>query len=176
GMIPPAQVLSRGCRALSSSSAPAASAGAHIARRSAVAAPAGPAPTMIASRRSTTPSVAKRGRPRQRSRAREQTLSGHVVHLQPDAVRILEEHRVISRRPRAVLGRMHDGRPELADELVGRIDVRALARPEAEMVQPDTTLHEALSLVRLLGRRDAYRGAAADAVEEHLRVEHGLQP
>ena len=71
-------------------------------------------------------------------------MPGHVVHLQPDAVRILEEDGVVSRRPGSVLGRVDDRGAEIAHQRVHGIDVGALARPEAQVVQPDATLDEPL--------------------------------
>src|SRR5262245_32056770 len=71
GITPPAHVLSRGWRAFSRSTAFAASAGSRSASRSAVAAPAGPDPTMINDRRSTSALCsAGRGRLPPRSRRR----------------------------------------------------------------------------------------------------------
>jgi hypothetical protein len=54
-MTPPAQVLSRGMDGALEDRRPAASAGSRAAMPSAVAAPAGPEPTMMISRRSTPP-------------------------------------------------------------------------------------------------------------------------
>ena len=65
--------------------------------------------------------------------------------------------------------------PSRQREVVHRIDVGPLACPEAEVVQADTSLHEALAAYAASRRRDAERGATADAVEELVDVEHRLQ-
>ena len=74
----------------------------------------------------------------------EVTLAGHVVHLDADAVGILEQHRVVARgelRPSS--GGWTMSRRELVDEeAVDRVDVLAAARAEAEVVQPGAVLVE----------------------------------
>src|SRR5678815_3849481 len=72
----------------------------------------------------------------------EVALAGNVVHLDADAVGVLEEQRVVPRRElRAALGRVHDVRPELVhDEAVDRVDVLAAPRAEAEVMQPRAVL------------------------------------
>lgn len=60
-MTPPAQVLSRGWYAFSSITVRAASAGSRAARRRAVAAPAGPEPTITTSCRSIRPASSATG-------------------------------------------------------------------------------------------------------------------
>ena len=72
----------------------------------------------------------------------EEALSRDVVHLEPDAVGVLEQHRVVARRPRRVLRRMHDLGAHLAQVRVQAIDVLAGAGAEAEVVEPDPGLDE----------------------------------
>jgi hypothetical protein len=55
-------------------------------------------------------------------------LAGDVVSLEPYAVWILEQHRIITFGPRPFLRRVDDARAD-EQELVQRIDVGA-ARPE----------------------------------------------
>src|SRR5262245_21953205 len=104
----------------------------------------------------------------------EQPAARDEVHLEADPVGVLEEDRVVAGRPRARLGGLHDVRPDLAGEGVRRVDVLAGARAEADVVEPDASLVEALAGVLRRGRAQAEGRAAADAVVEAVRVEHGL--
>ena len=72
-------------------------------------------------------------------------LARHEVHLDPDAVRILEQHRVIARRPAAFLGRVHDGRAHLDQHAVQLVYVLAPARAEAEVMEAGTALVKAVA-------------------------------
>ena len=76
-----------------------------------------------------------------------------MVDLQPDAVGILEQQRIISRRPLVLARRADDGGAERAEEAVQFVDVGALAGAEAEMMQADALLLEVRS--RVFGRRRA---------------------
>src|SRR5262249_14113157 len=53
----------------------------------------------------------------------EVTRARHEVHLEPDSIRVFEEQRVVTGRPRAVFGRVHDRRADLAQQHVHRLDV-----------------------------------------------------
>ena len=92
------------------------------------------------------------------SASREQTLAGHVIDLEPDAVGILEQHRVISRRPRTLLRRMHDLRADRFEEKINLIDVAMLARAQTHMMQPDAALLEFLRAIRVVAAHDSHRG------------------
>jgi hypothetical protein len=65
-----------------------------------------------------------------------------MIELQPDAVGILEQNRMISRRPLILARRANDICAELLQKTVQFIDVGALAGAEAEMMQADTLLLE----------------------------------
>ena len=60
-----------------------------------------------------------------------------MIELKPDPIRILEQYRVISRRPLILARRADDPGVERAEEGVQFVDVGALAGAEAEMVQAD---------------------------------------
>src|SRR5258707_9066060 len=76
--------------------------------------------------------------------SRQQSLPRHVIHLKPDAVGILEQHRVIPRRPWAVFRRMHDLCADRFQKAVNLIDVAALARAQTYVMQSDAPLLEFL--------------------------------
>ena len=59
---------------------------------------------------------------------------------------------------------MNDRRAELLDEFVACVDVAPLARAEAQMVQADTLLNEALAALLRVRGGDADGRPAADAV------------
>src|SRR5262245_39820808 len=71
-------------------------------------------------------------------------LSRPVVHLDANAVRILEQHGVVARRElRSLFGRVDDARLELIDQkTIDRIDVLATTGAKAEMMQAGTVLVE----------------------------------
>src|SRR5262245_42822929 len=104
----------------------------------------------------------------------EQPAARDEVHLETDPVRVLEEHRVVAGRPRAGLGRLHDVCADLAGEGVRGVDVLAGARAEADVVEPDAALVEALAGVLRRGGAQAEGRPPADAVVEALRVEDRL--
>ena len=74
----------------------------------------------------------------------EQAFARNVIDLQPDAIRVLEQHRIIARRKFVLLRRVNDARADLFQELVRRVDVGALARPETMVMQADRALPESL--------------------------------
>ncbi len=85
----------------------------------------------------------------------EMALARHVVHLDPDAVGILEEDRVVAGRELRQLGRMDDVGLELVDEeAMDLVDVLAAAGAKAEMVEPGAILVEATA-VAVLGEPPA---------------------
>ena len=65
-----------------------------------------------------------------------------MIELKPDAIRVLEQDRVISRRPLILARRANDLGAKRLEEAVQFIDVGALAGTEAEMMQSDTLLLE----------------------------------
>ena len=83
-----------------------------------------------------------------------------MIYFEPDAVGILEQHRIISRRPRAVLRRMHDRRADRFQKAVNLIDVATLAvthRYLASQIGPDAG-YRALSVQVLADGRLALLG------------------
>src|SRR6476660_4349154 len=98
-------------------------------------------------------------------RSRQQPLSRNMVELQPYSVGILEQQRIISRRPLILARRANDGHAERTQEAVQFIDVGTLAGAKAKMVQANAVLLERSSCM-LGGRRvDPDRGTPADAVK-----------
>src|SRR5262249_38966987 len=80
----------------------------------------------------------------------QEPLAGNVVYLQPNTVWILEQQRVIAGRPGAIFGRVNDPGAHLLQEGKRRVHVRALARPEAHMVESNAGLNEPLAPVFLI--------------------------
>jgi hypothetical protein len=70
---------------------------------------------------------------------------------------------------------MHDLGADAHQELVQPVDVGALARAEAEMMETDAELREALAPERVLALHDADGGASADAVQHAVRVDHRVE-
>ena len=91
-----------------------------------------------------------------RSAARDlsqQPLPRHMIELQPDAIGIFEQDRIISRRPLILARRADDLRAERLEKAVQFVDVGALAGAEAEMMQTDTLLLECRAfMLRLTAR------------------------
>src|ERR1700722_20215521 len=98
-----------------------------------------------------------------------------MIELQPDAVGVLEQQRIVAGRPIVFARRADDVDAERTEEAVQFVDVGALAGAEAEMMQADATLRESGSGVFGRGPTDTERGASADAVEEFIAVDHRLQ-
>jgi hypothetical protein len=65
-----------------------------------------------------------------------------MVELEPDAVGILEQNRIISRRPLVLARRADDSGAERQKEGMQFIDIGALAGAETEVVQADALLLE----------------------------------
>ena len=65
-----------------------------------------------------------------------------MIELQPDAVGILEQDRIISRRPLILARRADDLCAKRLEKTVQFIDVGTLAGAEAEVMQSDTLLLE----------------------------------
>jgi hypothetical protein len=65
-----------------------------------------------------------------------------MIELQPDAIGIFEQNRVIPRRPLVLARRADDFCAERRQKIVQFVDVGALAGAEAEMMQTDTLLFE----------------------------------
>src|SRR5208282_3222395 len=106
----------------------------------------------------------------------EQSLAGHVIYFNPDSVGILEQHRIISRRPWAVFRRMDDLRTGFLQEPEDLVYVAALACSQAYVMEPDSALYEAPAAVFRFGRYNSDRGASADVVVKLLALHHRLQP
>ena len=65
-----------------------------------------------------------------------------MVELQPYSVGILEQQRVISRRPLILARRANDPHTQRTQEAVQLVNVGALAGAKAQMVQADAILLE----------------------------------
>src|SRR5436309_14827491 len=65
----------------------------------------------------------------------QKTFARNVVELQPDAVGILEQQRIISRRPLVLARGADDVRSKRDYEVVQFVDVGELAGAEIQMVQ-----------------------------------------
>jgi hypothetical protein len=65
-----------------------------------------------------------------------------MVELEPDAVGVLEQNRIISRGPLILARGADDFRAERLEKAVQPIDVGALAGAEAQVMQADTLLLE----------------------------------
>src|SRR4051794_2288344 len=99
-----------------------------------------------------------------------------MVELEPDAVGVFEQDRIISRRPLILTRRADDLRTERLEKAVQLVDVGALAGAEAEMMQTDALLFERRAFMFGGRRTDADRGTAADAIIGRLGVDHRFQP
>src|SRR4051812_2080719 len=106
----------------------------------------------------------------------QQPLPRHVIELEPDAVGILEQQRIISGRPLVLARRANDLGAERAEEAVQLVDVGALAGAEAQMMQADALLRERGAGMLGRWRADPDRGPSADAVIGGVGVDHRLQP
>src|ERR1700720_3780527 len=65
---------------------------------------------------------------------RENPLAGDIIDLDPRTDGILEQHRIISRRPGTSLRHMHDLGFLLAQKREDLVDILAASRTEAEMM------------------------------------------
>src|SRR5437879_4312863 len=108
--------------------------------------------------------------------SRQQTLTRHVINLNTNAIGILEQHRVIPRRPRPSLRRMHNLRADRLQEAVYLVNVAAFPRAQANVMQPDSPLLKTLPPIRVLASRDTHRSPSADAVEHVLAPNHRRHP
>jgi hypothetical protein len=70
-----------------------------------------------------------------------------MIELEPDAIRVLEQNRIVSRRPLILAWRANDLGAERLQEAMQLVDIGALAGAEAEMVQADTLLLECSAFV-----------------------------
>jgi len=109
-------------------------------------------------------------------RSAQKPLSRNMVELQPDAVGIFEQQRIISRRPLILARRANDRHTERTQEAVQLVNVGALAGTKTQMMQADAILLERRAGV--LGRRRSDRdcGATADAIIDGVGVDDRLQP
>ena len=72
----------------------------------------------------------------------EISAAGNEHAFDADAVGILEQHGIISRRPGAAFRRAHDLGAEIGHRGMQRIDVLPRAQAEAEMMEADAPLVE----------------------------------
>ena len=91
----------------------------------------------------------------------EHALARHEIDLQPHAVGVLEQDRIISRRPAILLRRADDRRAQRLHEGMGLVDVFPGPGAEADMVQAHAPLDEPLALVFWRGRRHREAGPPA---------------
>ena len=108
--------------------------------------------------------------------SRQQPLARNMVDLQPDADGILEQQRVVSRRPLILARRANDAHAERAQKSVQLVDVGALAGTKAQMVQADALLLECGTGMLGRWRADPDGRASADAVIGGVGVDDRLQP
>src|ERR1700678_886064 len=71
---------------------------------------------------------------------------------------------------------MHDLRTDRFQEAVDLVDIAALARAQAYVVQPDAPLLESLRAKRVVAAHYSNRGPSADAVEHLLAAHDRLEP
>src|SRR6202020_747483 len=76
---------------------------------------------------------------------REQAFARNVIDLQPDAVGILEQHRIITGRKSVLLRHVNDARADFFQELMRLVDIGALAGAKAMVMQSDRALPESLA-------------------------------
>src|SRR5947199_10463358 len=108
------------------------------------------------------------------SASRQKTFARNVVELQPDAVGILEQQRIISRCPLVLARRADDFRSKRDYEVVQFIDVGALAGAETQMVQTDAILLECRPGVSGQRPADPYRASSAESVILHVSADYRL--
>ena len=104
-------------------------------------------------------------------------LSGHVVYFDPYAVRIFEEHGVVSRREVSVFGLVNDLRRLLGGhEFVNLVDIPSLARSKTQMVKTGSVLIESGAI--LARRRSSNQNpcTAPDAVDNAFAPNQRLHP
>src|ERR1700674_1453114 len=75
-------------------------------------------------------------------RSTQKPLSRNMVELQPDAVRIFEQQRIISRRPLILARRANDRHTERTQKAVQFVNVGALAGAKTQMLQAAPVLLE----------------------------------
>ena len=79
-----------------------------------------------------------------RKALREEPFSGDVVDLQADPIGVLKKYGIVPRRPQPLFGRVDYAGTDADEEVVHGVDVRPFARAEADVVEPDAELNEAL--------------------------------
>src|SRR5439155_16845988 len=99
-----------------------------------------------------------------------------MVQLKPDPIGILEQQRVISRRPLVLARRADDFCADRIEESMQLVDIGALTGAEAEMMQADALLLERCAGV--LGRRRADPDCrpSSHTVIRRLGIDYRLQP
>src|SRR5262249_42773558 len=101
----------------------------------------------------------------------EHAFAGHVIELEANPRRIFKQDRIIARRPGALLWRTDDGDVLRLEKGMDLVEILAAATAEADMMQPDAALVEALARMFRIARADADRRPPADEVEKFLSVE-----
>jgi hypothetical protein len=104
----------------------------------------------------------------------EHSLSRDVIDLEPDAIRILEQYRVVSGHPSGLLGRMNDAGSEPDHKRMDRVDILAVSRPKTYVMQSAPALIEPVPGRVIGGRPETHRGAPSDEVEVDFRI-HNLR-
>src|SRR6202012_3464877 len=105
----------------------------------------------------------------------EQAFSRNVIDLQPCAVGILEQHRIVTRRKTVLLRRVHDAGADPFQEFMRLVYIGALARSETMVMQSDRALPEALPGIFRCRSMNSEPGPPAAAIERVDRVGHDRQ-
>src|SRR6516225_9066092 len=105
----------------------------------------------------------------------QQPLSRHVIDLQPDAVGVLEQQRIVAWRPFVLARCANDVCTKRGHETMQFVHVGALAGTKAEMMQSDALLLERGTRMLGRGRRYPDRGTTADAIERRRGIDDRRQ-
>ena len=100
--------------------------------------------------------------------------AGDEVCFQTDAVGVLEQHRIVTRRPCSLLRALDYGGPNLPKQIMQAIHVFANVGSQAEMVQANPGLYEAVAVMLRTGWLDADRCPRAYAIEQYRRSASSL--
>src|SRR5882757_10734867 len=92
------------------------------------------------------------------------------ICFQTDAVGVLEQYRIVTRRPCSLLRALDYGGPDLSKQIMQSIHVFARAGAQAEMVQANPALHEAVAVILRTGWLDADRCPGAYAIEQLVSI------
>src|SRR4051794_11243295 len=109
-------------------------------------------------------------------RSGQQALARNMVELEPDAVGVLEQQRVISRRPAVLARRANDPGIHRGEKGMKLVDIAALAGAKTQMMQADPVLLERGARMPGSRRANSHRGSSADAIVDLVAIDHRLQP